>query len=79
MTPAKIAASQIRDRFANIAAADVDALRSAEGLVLDIDGVAVAVWHRQEDNMIVAFANPDHPDDGEQWAELPLPAVQTPT
>ena len=72
-TPTQTAALQIAGTFYSLTNEERDDLRTDDGLIVDVDGVEVAVWHRTDDNKIVAFTNPNHPDEGEQWAEVDAP------
>ena len=75
-TPTQTAALQIADAFYNLSNDERDDLHTDGGLIVDVDGVKVAVWHRTDDNKIVSFTNPNHPDDGEQWAEVDAPETR---
>jgi len=72
-TPTQTAALQIANTFHSLSSDEQDDLHTDGGLIVDVDGVEVAVWRRQEDNKVVAFTNPNHPDEGEQWAEVDGP------
>jgi hypothetical protein len=65
---AEAAAQQIADTFHTLDDGDLDRLHSDEGLIID----DIAVWHDENNNKIVAFTNPNHPDEGEEWAEVQL-------
>lgn len=73
MTITATVAQDIASRFAALDQDEVDALHSDDGLIVG----EVAVWHREDDNRVVAFTSPNHPDDGEEWAEVDVPTTSS--
>lgn len=85
MTAAETAVRHVAGRLHDLTADQRAALRSNDGLTVEVDltaGVAalhalhtadtaaVAVWHREGDDMLVGYHNPLHPEAGEEWFEV---------
>lgn len=73
-TTTQTAAEKTAERFSTLTEDELIDLHSDDGLQLDIDGTEVTVWHREDDDRIVAFTNPNYPEEGEEWHEVDAPA-----